>query len=808
MAGKRSLTDSFFLRYLFGVVLAIVALSALWLYSSQRQLLSETELLKERAQQRQRAELRERVDQVAMMIARERQQLEQHMRGQLRERTRDVHRTITQIYQREKDRLSPELLRRTLRTVLRAISFNDGRGYFFAFDLDGTSWVLPPDPDREGTNLLDFHDQEGQPVVRDMIRIAREQNEGFYRYSWPKPANLSGEHRKISYIKYFAPFNWVIGTGEYLADARQALQQELIHRIENLHFTDGGYIFITTYDGLSLTYPAKGRNMIEVEDSDGKKIVRELIALARSGGGFLRYRMPALEDEHPEPKISYVVGIPEWDWYIGSGESVADLDAEIAAMLVEQRSMVRRKLASISLLMLLFLALGVLFASRMGKRVGMSFAAFQNFFDRAATSGQPLEIDRQPFREFQQLGRAANRMLEERQRLSREADEYRDQLRSMIDAMPSILAAVDQQGRVRQWNSFAEESTGIPEEDALGRPLWELLPYMQQILPDLLVRTRQGEKVNQFKADADHPEIPASKVISAYPLAASERRHSVIRIDDMTDRVRIEEMMVQTEKMQSIGDLAAGIAHEINNPLSIICQSTQNTRRRLAPDLPANQRLAEELELDLEKVDRYIKAREIPRFLGNINSAVERCTDIIKSMSSFSTSGESVVEFCSIHEIVDEALTLAHNDFSLKKKYDFRNIVIDVDLPEDLPSVPVSRSEIEQVIFNLVKNAGQAMFDVRDRGRTPRIRISGSAGGQMLMLTIDDNGPGIPDEIRSRVLEPFFTTKAAGIGSGLGLSVSYYIIVKRHRGSFRIDSDPGRGTTFTLTLPLQPVMLS
>lgn len=803
MAGKRRLTDSFFLRYLCGVILAVAALGTLWIYTSHQQLQNETDLLTERARQRQRAELRERVEQVAAMIARERRRLDSEVRREIRQRTQNVHKTLSEIYRQEKGHMSPEQLRRTLRSVLRAIHYNQGRGYFFATALNGTSEVFPPNPTLEGTSLLDVRDLREQSVVRDLIRIAEQQQEGFYQYHWPKPQDPDGEYRKISYIKYFAPLDWFIGTGEYLDDADRALQQELIDRIEQIRFHDGGYIFAANYDGLSLVYPAKGRNMIAVEDSDGKKIVQELIALARSGGGFLRYRMPDLEDENPEPKISYAVGIPEWDWYIGTGEAVAELDGEIAVMLASQRAALRHQLGSIGLIITLFLILGFIFASRMGKQLASSFAAFQSFFDRAATAGEPLQIDQQPFCEFQELGRAANRMLDQHQRLSQEAEEYRDQLRHMVDAMPSILAAVNQQGQVRQWNSFAEETTGIPEEEAIGQPLDNLLPYIGEILPELLEKTGQGEKVNQLKISEYQPEAPGNKLISAYPLAISNHRHSVIRIDDITDRVRIEEMMVQTEKMQSMGDLAAGIAHEINNPLSIICQSTQNTERRLAPDLPANHRAASELDLDLKKVDHYIRIREIPRFLKNINSAVERIADIIKSISNFSTSSTATKEFCKIKEVVDDALTLAYNDFSLKKKYDFRNVTIDIALPDDLPMVPVNRSEMEQVIFNLVKNAGQAMAEARDKNPSPQIRISASAAGQLLKLTITDNGPGIPEDIRSRVLEPFFTTKGVGIGSGLGLSVSYYIIVKRHQGSFRIDSHSDRGTTFTMTLPLK-----
>jgi len=235
--------------------------------------------------------------------------------------------------------------------------------------------------------------------------------------------------------------------------------------------------------------------------------------------------------------------------------------------------------------------------------------------------------------------------------------------------------------------------------------------------------------------------------------------------------------------------------------LSIISQAAQNTIRRTSPDFPNNQKVAEEADIDLNKMKIYFEKRGINGFLENICTGVERSSDIIKNMLDFSSNSVSHREVCSLKSIVENSVTLARNDYDLKKKNDFRDIEIDIDIDESLPDISINKIEIQQVIFNLLKNAGQAMFDIKSDGYHPIIKIRAAVNGRFLTLTVNDNGPGIPQNIQSRIFEPFFTTKEIGVGTGLGLSVSYYIIVKRHHGNFQIDSELGRGTLFTIDLP-------
>jgi signal transduction histidine kinase len=262
------------------------------------------------------------------------------------------------------------------------------------------------------------------------------------------------------------------------------------------------------------------------------------------------------------------------------------------------------------------------------------------------------------------------------------------------------------------------------------------------------------------------------------------------------------EFIIQTEKIMSLGGLAAGIAHEINNPLGIISQSAQNIERRMQPTLPANARVAEELGLDLELLQAYVKRREIDGFLGAVREAVARASRIVGNMLQFSRRPEAKLAPASLAALVDDAIELAANDYDLKKGYDFRNVAIERDYDPQLPEVPVVRVEIEQVVLNLLKNAAHAMCD-NGPDRKPVIRIQLRREGDYAIVTVEDNGTGMQESVRRRVFEPFFTTKPPNMGTGLGMSVSFTIITKNHRGWMSVESEPGRGARFVVKLPLE-----
>jgi PAS domain S-box-containing protein len=377
----------------------------------------------------------------------------------------------------------------------------------------------------------------------------------------------------------------------------------------------------------------------------------------------------------------------------------------------------------------------------------------------------------------------------------------------MIDSMPSVLVGVDRDGRVTQWNREAEKATGISNEGARGRNLAEVFPLLRGKM-DMVKQAIRLKAVRQAEKALWHQEDRQKYAdIMIYPLVAEDMQGAVIRVDDVTARVRMEDTMVQTEKMLSVGGLAAGMAHEINNPLSGMLQSAQNIMRRVDPQLPRNREVAHECGTELPRIVCYLEQRGVMRFIEGIRQSGERASTTVADMLNFSRRSDSRIVPTRMAELLEKTVALAAHDYDLRKKYDFREIRIVREFEDDLPEVACMPTEIEQVMLNLLRNASQAFRAMDQMPAAPQIVLRLQREGRFVRIEVEDNGPGMDEDTRKRVFEPFFTTKAVGVGTGLGLSVSYFIITSHHRGTMSVETTPGRGACFILRLPIEDALL-
>ncbi|WP_248748730.1 ATP-binding protein [Pseudomonas sp. MWU15-20650] len=402
--------------------------------------------------------------------------------------------------------------------------------------------------------------------------------------------------------------------------------------------------------------------------------------------------------------------------------------------------------------------------------------------------------------------RHTNRKLElevqVRSKIEKKLTGFQNYLNSIIDSMPSALIALDEQLYVTQWNQEATALSGTRLDEALNQPIYlafqPLKPYLPQIKATVEQHTVERiERVTWVKDDE-----PKHYALTFYPLMGGAGRGVVIRIDDITQRLSLEEMMVQSEKMLSVGGLAAGMAHEINNPLGAILHNVQNIRRRLSPDLPKNQEHAEQAGIELDMVNRYLQSREVPQLLDGIQQAGARAAKIVTHMLSFSRRSNRQMAPCDLPALIDQAVEIAGNDFDLTIGFDFKGQAIIRQFDPNLGPVPGTANELEQVLLNLLKNAAQAIHLREDDSEPGRITLRTRLNPPWAEIQVEDNGIGMSENVRKRTFEPFFTTKEIGQGTGLGLSVSYFIITNNHKGQMEVHSTLGQGTCFTLRLPL------
>ncbi|WP_320169107.1 PAS domain S-box protein [Maridesulfovibrio sp.] len=387
----------------------------------------------------------------------------------------------------------------------------------------------------------------------------------------------------------------------------------------------------------------------------------------------------------------------------------------------------------------------------------------------------------------------------EQKQAEEELEKTRNYIRDIIDSMPSVIIGLNASGRITHFNSAALPLAVMSVEMIEGAEVGEAFPDIARYEERIKGAIRTGVAETGIRTE-DVLRPGTFQEIIIYPLTGGAGG-AVIRIDDITERVRMDEMMIQTEKMMSIGGLAAGMAHEINNPLGGILQGIQNIVRRLSPDLPANIKAADKAGCRMDAIETYMEDRKIFRTLEGITDSGVRAAEIVSGMLEFSRKSDSRKAPGDLRLIMDKAEVLAAQDYDLKKSYDFKSIKITKKYAEDLNMVKCTATEIEQVFLNLLRNSAQAMAEWKEMECIPEVTVEMRNQGRMVICSVSDNGPGMNEKTCKRIFEPFYTTKAPGSGTGLGLSVSYFIITSNHLGKFQVRSTPGQGTAFTITLP-------
>jgi two-component system NtrC family sensor kinase len=347
-----------------------------------------------------------------------------------------------------------------------------------------------------------------------------------------------------------------------------------------------------------------------------------------------------------------------------------------------------------------------------------------------------------------------------------QVERLKDFSENIVESLHIGIVTVDLEDRVESWNPQLEGLLEIPRRDALGKKLQQVLPT--DLVSEIAARAA-GDHVSGIYKFRLNTRGSRQLVINASiaPLVGKNgaRLGRLILLDDITQRVRLEEQMVETEKLTSLGLLAAGVAHEVNTPLAVISNYIQMLAKQIPVDDPRQ-----------KTIERIVKQ-------------TFRASEIVNNLLNFSRTGAAEFIEIDLNTVLDETLTLVQHPLKTAQVKVVKNYT------DQLPFVLGSVTRLQQVFLNLFMNARDAM----PSGGMLEVRTGAQNGSVEVEVT--DTGQGIPAEHLHRIFDPFFTTKATGRGTGLGLSVSYGII-KEHAGKVDVRSTPGQGTSFRLEFPV------
>jgi PAS domain S-box-containing protein len=388
----------------------------------------------------------------------------------------------------------------------------------------------------------------------------------------------------------------------------------------------------------------------------------------------------------------------------------------------------------------------------------------------------------------------------------------------LLDSLPTILIGLCPQLRVTRWNRMAGAVLGAAAAQVTGRALAEagIRWDWERVHRGIGACRSQGESIRvddlaYVRGDGTDGMLG----LTIHPVAQEAGSLCAVAVigADITARKQLERQLAQSQKLRSIGQLASGIAHEINTPTQYVGDNTRFLQDAFADlmdvfnayaGLLADARSGgfcpdrvQAVEEAVRRADVDYLAAEIPAAVRHTLEGVERIAKIVRAMKEFAHPGREEKVMADLNGIIETTLTVARNEW----KY-VADVVTDFD--PSLPPLACHPGEINQVLLNLVVNAAHAIEEAlgTEGGAKGLITVTTRRVSEWAQIRVRDTGAGIPAAVQPRIFDPFFTTKPVGRGTGQGLAICHPVIVEKHGGRISFESEVGRGTTFTIDLPL------
>ena len=800
MKPKKTFTK---LIQLWGVILIIgvaVSITSIDIIGTYHDFKRQSEQTREDYIARQKEIIKQEVMRVIDLISYEKSQSETLTKQQIKMRVNEACSIAENIYRCNQATKSTAEIQQMILDALRPIRFNDGSGYYFAIRLDGVGVFFADRPEMDGKNLLNAQDAHGQYLVKDSIKLVKESGEGFYTYHWTKPNSIGDDFRKISFVKLFKPYDWYFGAGLYVDDVEKKIKAKLLGTISNIRFGKEGYIFINRLNGDALISNGKiisgTKKLWEVFNKNPEKTKaifdKEYAAAINPDGDYIYYSHVKLSTPDIEsPKASFIYGLPDLQWLVGAGVYLDDVETDIAAMQAKLNEQIKEKIFIFSLIALAILSCFLFLFSRLNRRLKNDTGVLISFFKQAAFSDESIDRNLVHFDELDRMAENANKMLQDKI----QAEKQLKMFKTFAESSNQGMGWADIEGNIEYVNSALAALLGEKDQrDPLGKnvtttyyPEEEQQKLKEEILPcvvkdggwsgELMIRQINGKLIPTHNSmflirnEASEPLFFANIVTDI-----SERKKAE------EDKEQLTEKLHQAKKMESIGLMAGGVAHDLNNILSGIVGYPELILQNLAQDSD----LREPIEA--------------------IQQSGQRAATVVADLLTVARGAASTREPCDLNVLIQEYL---NSPECIKLKSLYPNIVCDHQFNAKHAGIACSPVHIKKCIMNLVTNASEAIAE----GGTVIVSTHNHyidedahteqkmASGEYVVLSVQDTGPGISDKDLQHIFEPFYSKKVMGrSGTGLGLTVVWNTM-QDHEGKIFVDSGD-KGTCFQLYFPV------
>ena len=778
-----------------GLGISIVSIDVI---SSYRDFNSQANQMRADFIARQKEIIKQEVDRVVDMIRYEKAQTEILTRRKIKSRVYEALSIAQNIYQQNQTTESKAKIQQMILDALRPIRFENGIGYYFATRLDGIEVLFADRPQIEGSNLLNMQDTRGQYVIKDMIEIAKQSGEGFYEYYWTKPESAGNDFKKISFIKLFEPYDWFIGTGLYVDDVESQIKADLLPTISRIRFGKEGYIFVNKLNGDALVSNGKvfsgTQKLWEIFNDNPEKMKdifeKEYHAALTPEGDYIYYSWIKLTTSDKEsPKTSFIYGILDLQWLVGAGVYLDDVETNIALMQTELNNQIKDKMLYYTLIIIAIFAVFFLFYNWLNQGFKKDFNLFISFFNRVAHSDEEIDRANIKFVEFDQIAEYANKMLTDRKRSEAEIRESEERFRAIFErsAIGKSLTAPD--GKLLRVNKAFADMLGYEIEEVQQLDLAQIthpddMTKSLECIQTLLAGEQASYRMEKRYIHKSGAIVWADVSTTLLHNEQGTPLYLITSIVDVTERkqadeekMKLQTQLLQAQKMESVGRLAGGVAHDFNNMLGVILGHT-------------------ELAMDQVDPDSTIHAD-----LDEIRNATNRSADLTRQLLAFARKQTISPKVLDLNDTIENILKMLRRLIG-------ENIGLDWLPGKSLWPIEMDPSQIDQILANLCVNARDAIdgdgkvLISTGNGTLDEIYCAnnpGSVPGEYVELTVCDDGCGMDWEIQDNIFEPFFTTKEMGKGTGLGLA-TVYGIVKQNNGFIKVYSEPGMGTTFKIYL--------